>query len=392
MKPGPDPETIPSAVKGLSLVSLWNDVASEMVYPILPALVTRTLGGSATMLGALDGAAELASAALKWVSGRLADRPRWRHPLILAGYSLAVVARPLVSLATAAWQVVGLRVVDRVGKGLRTAPRDAYIAAITPHPLRGRAFGLHRAADHLGAVVGSLLAWLLLSQGISAPSVIGWSALPGILAILTLLVVLRGSRSIIQPAPAVPSPDPSRAQPLWFAVAAFAGMALARMPEALLLLRLHDLGVSLAHVPLVWALLHIVRSGSAYPGGWLSDRLGPRGTVAVASAVFALVTLVLARAQTSAAGVAAFLALGFVAGLSEPAERALVARLAPARPGTGFGAYHGLTGVAALPAAVFFGWLYETQGASVALLASSGATVAAVLAWLAVAPRMAPST
>ena len=150
---------VPRAVKGLSVVSLFNDFASEMVYPLLPAFVTGTLGGGAVLLGLLDGAADLTSAALKVVSGRLADRPGWRGPLILVGYATAVLVRPLIAVASAAWQVVGFRVIDRVGKGIRTPPRDALIAAVTPPELRGRAFGFHRAADHFGAVLGWLVAW-----------------------------------------------------------------------------------------------------------------------------------------------------------------------------------------------------------------------------------------
>src|SRR6185436_20731457 len=166
-------ESVPRTVKGLSLVSLFNDLASEMVYPLLPAFVTRTLGGGAVLLGLLDGASDLTSAVLKWVTGRLADRPRWRSPLILVGYATAILVRPIIAVASSAWQVVGFRVVDRVGKGIRTAPRDALIAVVTPPPQRGRAFGFHRGADHLGAVIGSLLAWYLLSRGADVRSVIG---------------------------------------------------------------------------------------------------------------------------------------------------------------------------------------------------------------------------
>ncbi len=182
---------VPRTVKGLSVVSLFNDLASEMVYPLLPALVTGPLGGGALVLGLLDGAAELTSAVLKVVSGRLSDRTGWRAPLILVGYATAVLVRPLISVANAAWQVVGFRVIDRVGKGLRTPARDAWIAAVTPPDRRGRAFGFHRAADHFGAVLGSVAAWLLLERGLSVRDVIGWSAVPGILACLVLIPMLR---------------------------------------------------------------------------------------------------------------------------------------------------------------------------------------------------------
>src|SRR5690348_7693166 len=198
----PEATGLPPAVKGLSLVSLFNDFASEMVYPLLPAFVTRTLGGGAALLGLLDGAADLTSAVLKVVSGRLADRPRWRAPLILGGYLTAVLVRPLIAVASAAWQVVGFRVIDRVGKGIRTPPRDALIAGITPAPSRGRAFGFHRGADHLGAVIGSLAAWWLVSHGADVRRVIGWSVAPGLLAFFVLALVLRRVRMPAAPAPA----------------------------------------------------------------------------------------------------------------------------------------------------------------------------------------------
>ena len=162
-----------------------------MVYPLLPAYVVGTLGGTATMLGALDGAADFTAAVTKWISGRLADRRGWPKPLILFGYASAVLVRPLMAIANAAWQVVGFRVLDRVGKGLRTPPRDALIAEITPREVQGRAFGLHRAADHFGSIPGSLLAWWLLSQAVDVRKVLQLSALPGLIAILVLIIMLR---------------------------------------------------------------------------------------------------------------------------------------------------------------------------------------------------------
>ncbi len=377
---------VPNAVKGLSLVSLFNDFASEMVYPLLPAFVTGTLGGGAALLGLLDGAADLTSAVLKVVSGRLADRPRWRGPLILVGYATAVLVRPLIAVAGAAWQVVGFRVIDRVGKGIRTPPRDALIAGVTAPELRGRAFGFHRAADHFGAVVGSLAAWYLLSRGVDVRRVIGWSVVPGILAFVLLAAVLRGTRTAAAPA-AAQAMDPG-GRVFWSPVVALTGLTFFRLPEALLLLRLQDAGVAVTIVPLVWAGLHVVRSASSYPGGWLSDHLGPRSTVAAGGLVFAAVAAALGLTLGPAVAVATFLALGLVAGLTESAERALVARLAPVRTGRGFGLYHALTGAAALPAGLLFGWLYQTAGGPTALLASAAGMAAAVAAWLIVSPRI----
>ena len=378
---------VPRTVKGLSLVSLFNDFASEMVYPILPAFVTGPLGAGALALGVLDGAAELTSAVLKVVSGRLADRPRWRAPLILGGYATAVLVRPLISVAAAAWQVIGFRIIDRVGKGLRTPARDALIAAVTPAELRGRAFGFHRAADHLGAVLGSIAAGYLLALGLGVREVIGWSALPGMVAFLLLALLLRGTR-----AAAAPTRGPERGGNLtdaggrvfWGPVLVLAALTFFRLPEALLLLRLQELGVPVASIPLVWAGLHVVRSASSYPGGWISDRLGPRATVAAGGLLFAAVAAGFGGRLASGRAIAVFLLLGPVAGLTESPERALVARLAPVRTGRGFGIYHALTGVAALPAGLVFGGVYQRFGGPVALWGSAAGMVAGVAAWLAV--------
>jgi MFS family permease len=377
--------TVPPTVKGLSLVSLFNDFASEMVYPLLPAFVTGPLGGGAMLLGVLDGAADLTSAALKLWSGRLADRPGWRKPLILLGYATAILVRPLIAVAGAAWQVVGFRVVDRVGKGLRTPPRDALIAAVSPPEARGRAFGFHRAADHFGAVVGSLAAWYLLARGAEVRSVIGWSVAPGLLAFVVLAAVLRGTPAAVVAAPRgdVPPADAS-GRVFWGPVLALTALTLFRLPEALLLLRLQQQGVAVALVPLVWAGLHVVRSASSYPGGWLSDRLGPRLAVAAGGVVFASVAAALAGELGVAGAIAVFLTMGLVAGLTEGAERALVARLAPVRTGRGFGVYHALTGLAALPAGLAFGAMYQVLGPRPALLASAAGVAAAVVAWLAI--------
>jgi MFS family permease len=398
--PSRETAAVPRTVKGLSLVSLFNDLASEMVYPLLPAFVTRTLGGGAVLLGLLDGASDLTSAVLKWVSGRLADRPRWRSPLILVGYATAILVRPIIAVADAAWQVVGFRVVDRVGKGIRTAPRDALIAAVTPPAQRGRAYGFHRGADHLGAVIGSLLAWFLLSRGSSVRSVIGWSAAPGVLAFVVLAMVLRGTavgrdsgRAVPSPSEELPAYRPTAVPPaLLPPVLALAGLTFFRLPETLLLLRLQDRGVAVSAIPLVWAGLHVVRSASSYPGGWLSDRLGPRLLVAAGGVLFAAVVSGLALPLGPAVAIAAFLLLGLVSGLTESGERLLVARLAPATLGRGFGVYHAVIGLAALPAGLLFGAVYQDSGGPSALVISGAGTAVAVLVWMAVSLRITESS
>ena len=388
---------VPRPVKGLSAVSLFNDFASEMVYPVLPAFVTTTLGGSAVALGALDGAADLTAAAVKWGSGRLADRPRWAKPLILAGYGVAVLIRPLIAVAGAAWQVVGFRVLDRVGKGLRSPARDALVSALTPPPARGRAFGFHRAADHFGAVLGALAAWLLLQRGTSLREVIGWSVVPGLVAVVVLVVVLKSvtsERSTVNgkglsrsPLTAHRSPETVDAvgKRFWFPVGVLVLLTAGRLPETLLLLRLQDLGVPVATIPLVWAALHVVRSGASYPGGWLVDRLGTRGAVAAGALLYAVVATALAAALGTAGAIAVFLCYGVVAGLLEPAERVAITRLAPVRTGRGFGNFQGLAGLAALPAGLGFGLAYRNLGGPAALLGSATCFAIGVPLWLAAA-------
>jgi len=384
------PPGIPPTVKGLALVSLFNDFASEMIYPLLPAFVVGTLGGSATTLGVLDGAADLTAAATKWVSGDLADRPGWRKPLIVLGYFSAILIRPLMAVASAAWQVVGFRVVDRLGKGMRTPARDALIADATPPEIRGRAYGFHRGADHFGSIPGSLLAWWLLEHSVDVRQVLTWSVVPGLLAGLVLLFVLRTAPAVkVAPAEGSAAVD-ATGRVFWSPVLALAALVLLRLPETLLLLRLQDLGVAVPLIPLVWAGLHVVRTFVSYPGGWLTDRLGPRSTVAAGGLAFAGGAATLGLPLSVPLAVTAFLGLGLVAGLTESAERSLVARLAPRRTGRGFGAYHAVTGLAALPAATGFGALYQVAGGGTALLASAGGMVLATLGWL-VAARTATS-
>jgi MFS family permease len=383
---------VPPTVKGLSLVSLFNDFASEMVYPLLPAFVTRTLGAGPLLLGVLDGASELTSSLVKWASGRLADRPGWQRPLILGGYAVAVLVRPLIAVANAAWQVIGFRVIDRIGKGIRTPPRDALISGVTPREQRGRAYGFHRGADHFGAVLGSLTAWWLLQRGADVRSVIGWSAVPGVVAVVVLAVVLggvgrTGRQAGMRTESFSPTDRPSaRPSAFWPPVLALTAITFFRLPETLLILRLQDQGVAVAAVPLVWAGLHVVRSASSYPGGWLSDRLGPRRMVAAGGLLFAVVAFALGLGLGPAAAIALFLAFGLVAGLTESGERAVVARLAPVRTGRGFGVYHALTGGVALPAGLLFGGIYQSINGPSALWGSAAGMVVAVLAWLIVTP------
>lgn len=372
---------LPRQVRLFGIVSLLNDFASEMIYPLLPAFVTGVLGAGPMALGALDGAADAAAAFVKLGAGRLADRRGWRGPMIVAGYLLAVVVRPVIAVTAAAWQVIGLRVVDRLGKGLRTPPRDALIADVTPTPLRGRAFGLQRGLDHAGAVLGPLLAWWLLASGTAnLRGVIAASIVPGVAVLMLAAWAVRDDQGRERPEdprglPRSVSPRPRLLPPFLFAISFF---YLIRMPETLVILQAQRAGVTVATVPLLWAAVHVVKSSSSFAGGALSDRFGPRRTMWVGWGTWAVLALGMADAATPVAAWALFLAMGLVAGLTESPERTLVAQLAGDRQGSGFGVYHAVTGAAALVGGVALGAVFQAAGAHRAF--SLSATLAALLA------------
>ncbi|HXJ29181.1 MAG TPA: MFS transporter [Gemmatimonadales bacterium] len=377
---------LPRTAKLFGLVSLLNDFASEMIYPLLPAFVTGVLGGGAVSLGALDGAADLTSALVKYGAGRLADVPRRRGMLVIIGYAVAVLVRPVIALAGAAWEVIGLRVTDRVGKGIRSPARDAMIADVTPAELHGRAFGLQRGLDHAGAILGPLVAWWLLqSKTLDLRGVIGASIIPGV-AVLVLAIWAVGSveggrrgekagevdarRELLPPSAALYRP--------LLAISAF---YLLRMPETLMLLRTQQLGVTVTSVLLLWAALHVVRSSTSFIGGALSDRIGPARTMWTGWVCYAAVAFGFSRAATPASAWALFLVFGVVAGLTESPERAIVSRLAGGKQGSGFGVYYAATGVAALAGGVLLGLATKYFGAPWAFLASAVLGVAVALAW-----------
>src|SRR6266550_924690 len=381
------PPRLPGAVKLFGLVSLLNDFASEMIYPLLPAFVTGVLGAGAAALGALDGAAELAAAVVKYGAGRLADRPARRGRLVVLGYAAAVLVRPVIAFTGAAWQVIGLRVVDRLGKGLRTPPRDALIADVTPAALRGRAFGLQRGLDHAGAVLGPLVAWWLLAhRGASLRTVIGASLIPGIAVLVLASWAVRGGKgrygavAADSRADALPPPTASY-RPLPPTLLAISFFYLVRMPETLIILRSQQLGVAVTVVPLLWAAVHVVKSCTSFVGGRWSDRFGAERTMWIGWLCYATLAAGFGAAASAAWAWALFLALGIVAGLTESPERALVARLAGGRQGSGFGVYHGVTGLAALIGGVALGVVFQRYGAGPAFVASAAAGGALVLSW-----------
>lgn len=377
----------------LSLVSLLNDTASEMVYPLLPFFLTTTLGASATALGVIEGAADSASSLLKLAGGWFSDR-FGRRPLVTAGYGLAGAVRPVLAVATAPWHVLVLRLTDRFGKGIRSAPRDALLAESVEPGKRGAAFGLHRAADHLGAAIGPLLASaLLLAWPGAVRSVFLVAAVPGLIAAALVVWKVREThgRSPAKARPELPDESERTALGAPFAryLAVLALFTLGNASDAFLLLRAADLGVPLAAVPLLWTVHHIAKSALSVPGGVMADRLGPRRTIAAGWFVYALTYAGFAVAGQPWHAWTLFIVYGIFHGLTEAPEKALVAAMAPAgRRGAAFGAYHAAIGVTALPASLLFGVLWDRFGAETAFLAGAAiAFLATLLLPLSRAPR-----
>ncbi|MCU0649318.1 MAG: MFS transporter [Gemmatimonadaceae bacterium] len=373
---------LPRNVWALAAVSFWTDVSSELIAPLLPTILTVGLAATPAMLGLIEGAAESTAALLKLWSGRWSDRVVRRKPLVVAGYTIASIVRPLVAVATSATQVLAIRMADRVGKGLRSAPRDALIADAVSPTERGRAFGVHRAADHAGAVVGPLVAWALLARGVGVRDVFLAAAVPGAIAVLIAWFAVREvPRAVSAPAAAVAhdavtSSSPTRAhdapslRALRTPLVAITLFALGNSTDAFLLLRAGQLGVPVAQLPLLWALLHVVKSASSAPGGALSDRVGRVPLVVAGWLLYVVLYLGFAVAHAPWHAWALFAAYGVVFGLSEGTEKAMIADLAPATArGRAFGWYHLAIGIAALPASVLFGvvWTHWSAGAAFAI-------------------------
>lgn len=379
-------------VVALGAVSFLTDVSSEMIYPLLPVFLTSVLGASTGMLGTIEGAAETTAALLKLASGWWSDRVKRRKPLVVFGYALAAAMRPLVAIAQSALQVLVIRVSDRVGKGIRNSPRDALIADSVDASIRGRAFGFHRAADHAGAVLGPLIAFALLSWTHTSLRTVFWLAvIPGALAIIVLVVWVREQPRRAEPggapadAPRLPAPGDGTGMPrrFWGFLAVMFVFTLGNSSDAFLILRATQLGVPVALAPILWAAFHVVKSAASTPGGALSDRLGRKPALIAGWLLYSGVYVGFAFAGTQWHAWTLFLVYGLFYGLTESTERALVSDIVSAgRRGTAFGWFYLVVGVAALPASVLFGLLWQhlgpgvafTAGAVLALLASVGLT------------------
>ncbi len=373
----------------LSLVSFLTDVSSEMIYPLLPLFLTGTLHAGASAVGLIEGAAESTAALLKLGSGWWSDRVRRRKPLVVLGYAVSSLARPLVAAAQAASQVLAVRVADRVGKGLRTSPRDALIADSVDPSIRGRAFGLHRAADHAGAVVGPLVAFAILRWRPETPlrSLFWLAAVPGVLAVIALAWGVKEAARAPPAARSAAGLSGGMGRRFWAYLAVLLVFTLGNASDAFLLLRASQLGIGETLLPVLWAMLHVVKSVSSTPGGMLSDRLGRKPLIVVGWIVYAGVYVLFGRASAPWHVWALFAVYGLYFGLTEGVEKALVADLAsPERRGAAYGWYNLALGVGALPASLVFGLVWDRFGSSAAFVYGAGLAFAAAVALLVVVP------
>ncbi len=399
---------LPRNVKVLAFVSFLTDVASDMVYPLLPIFLSTVLGVSAAGLGVIEGFAESASSVLRLPAGWWSDRTQRRKPLVVIGYTLAALARPLIGIAQGAGQVLAIRVTDRFGKGIRTAPRDALIADSVSPEQRGYAYGVHRGSDNLGAVFGPIIAWAALTyQWADLRTLFYWTAVPGFLSVVLLVIFVRerettskGERlvSVASPknesdsteqpeiAPAVPGDVPLGGA-FWRMLVVIFLFSLSLSTDAFLLLRASQLGVAAALIPILWAALHVVKSSSSVISGGLSDRVGRRPLILGGWGVYALVYGGFAVATTAWHAWALFLVYGLYFGMSEGAEKALVADFAPpSRRGAAFGWFNAAVGVAALPASVIFGVVWDQWGAATAFAMGAGIAVVSTILFALIVP------
>jgi MFS family permease len=365
-------KTLGRNVYVLSVVSLLNDVATEMIYPLLPVFLTSVLGASAGFIGAIEGSAESTASLLKLASGWWSDRIQKRKPMVVWGYVIASAVRPFVAMAQTATEVLLIRVADRVGKGIRNSPRDALIADSVDPSIRGRAFGLNSAADNVGALIGPLLAFALLSQfHLSLRTVFWLAAIPGAIGAVVAAV---GIREVARREQAKQIQlEAGMGVRFWMFLVVIFVFTLGNSTDAFLLLRAKQLGVAVALAPILWALLNGVKSVWNVPGGMFSDRFGRRPALVLGWLVYAITYFLFARATQVWHAWALFALYGIYFGLTEGAALALIADVVPKeRRGAAYGWYYLAIGVGALPASLVFGELWDHFGSPWAFRLGAG--------------------
>jgi MFS family permease len=372
---------LPRVVWLLGLASLLNDLSSEAIFPLLPVFLV-SLGAPVLYIGVIEGSADALASILKVAAGRLSDSGP-RRLLVAGGYALPAVARAGIAMALMPWHVLAARLVDRTGKGIRSGPRDALIADSVAPSQRGRAFGLNRSLDHFGAALGPLIASGLLALGVHMRTVFLVAAGIGMLAPIVLFYRLRDhSEAADRSGPIDTRPQGGELRPGFKAYLGVCVLfAFGNSSDAFLLLRAHEVGWSNTTLPLLWAFHHLVKSLAAIPGGTLSDRHSRGVVVSFGWVAYALTYVGFGFATQRWQIVGLFLVYALYHGLAEGAERAIIADLSErGARGRAYGLYHGLIGLAALPASVGTGVIWSKWGAVWAL--GLNATLSAVAAGL----------
>jgi MFS family permease len=379
-EPSAPPTSLPRNVKVLGLASFFNDTASEMVYPLLPHFLLTVLLGNRFYLGMIEGVADAVASFVKVWSGGRSDQAGRRKGFIIFGYCVPALARPVVAVIVAPWQLFAIRVVDRVGKGLRTSPRDALIADSTAPAVRGQAFGFQRGMDNIGAAIGPLLAagflWLWPEH---LRSLFLVTFLPGLLVVVLLVSGLRETPTTEPPKERFALTLQPFDRNFRLYLIALVVFTLGNASDAFLLVRAGELGVPTESLPLLWCVCHIAKSSNNVLLGRAVDKFGPRPLMFIGWLAFGGVYLAFALASAAWQVWAFFLAYGLVIGVIEPAERTLVANLVGGeRKGLAYGWYNGAVGIATLPSSLVFGALYQFYGA---LAAFGWGTALACLPW-----------
>ncbi len=359
------------------------DVSSEMIHALLPVFLVSVLGASVTAVGFLEGIAEAVASITKVFSGALSDRLRKRKRLVVLGYGLAALTKPLFAVApTAAW-VFAARFADRVGKGIRGAPRDALIADVTPPEVRGAAFGLRQTLDTIGAFAGPLLAIALMTATGGAFRTVFWiAAIPAAIAVAVLILFVREPERTRPAKPPLPlDAVGALGSAYWWLVLVAGLFTLARFSEAFLVLKISDVGFAAAYVPVVLVVLNVAFAASAYPAGWLSDRTNRWAVIGVGAALLIAADLVLARSASVEAAMLGIVLWGLHMGFTQGLFAALVADAAPAElRGSAFGMFNLVSGVALLAASAAAGIIWDRFGASATFNTGAALTAAAAVA------------
>jgi MFS family permease len=373
--------SLPRAIWILGLISLLNDSASELLYPLLPLYLSSVLMAGPRTLGLIEGIAESTSSLVRLVSGVLRDRTQRTKPWIVAGYGLAGLGRPLLALVSRWPFLLAIRFADRLGKGLRSAPRDALLAASVDPAQRGLAFGVHRALDNAGAVIGPLLAAALLAAGVPLHRIFLWAAVPSLLCLALTLRLKEPVATPAQPPPRIHWRLRTLAPPLRRYLLVLALFTLGNSSNLFLLLRARELGVPAAQVPLLWAAVSAVAMLGSTPLSALSDRFGRTRVLTGGYLAYALFYAAMACVGGQRLSLLAlFAGYGISMAATEGVEKALVADLAPdLHEGTAFGWFHLVTGCLLLPASVLCGALYEGLSPTAAFAFCAACAAAAAL-------------